>query len=94
MLTHAFWQKYKCRIVGAGIGAFLHFVMFVLAGLTSEGGGFLIIGFVDFPLWILAELFSLREKYYVILFGLGGSLGYALLGWFIGPFLKNSFEQL
>lgn len=87
---NTFWQYFKYRIVGAGSGAILHLVMFVIASLGSEGGGALIIFFVDRPLWILAEWFSLLgDRYYVFLFGVCGTIMYAVLGWCLGLLIEK-----
>lgn len=87
MVTHNFWQQYKYRLVGAGIGAFLHFVVLVLAAFASEG--IFLIGPVDFPLLILADWVSLSDKYMVFLFGLGGTMMYALVGWCVGLLIEK-----
>jgi hypothetical protein len=84
---NTFWIKNKYRIVGAALGIFFHLVLLGFAALVSQG--FFIIGFLDLPLWVLAELVSLREKYYVFLFTLGGTLMYALIGWMSGPILER-----
>lgn len=84
---NTFWMKNKYRIVGAGLGTFFHLALLGFSALVSQG--FFIIGIVDLPLWVLAELVSLREKYYVFLFVLGGTLMYATLGWISGPILER-----
>ena len=82
-----FWLRNKYRFVGAGLGIIFHLLLLGFASLVSQG--FFIIGMLDLPLWALAELVSLREKYYVFLFAFGGTLMYALIGWMSGPILER-----
>jgi hypothetical protein len=82
-----FCIRNKYRIVGAGLGIFFHLGLLGFASLVSQG--FFIIGIVDLPLWVVAELVSLREKYHVFLFALGGTLMYGLIGWVCGPVLER-----
>jgi len=87
-----FCHENKYPIVGAGIAVFFHVILLILAIRGNEGGGFLIIGFSDFPLFILANWFSLLEHTYLI-FGLGGTLMYAVLGWWIGLLIRKKSKS-
>ncbi len=87
------WHRYKFRMIGAGLGILFHLSAIGLM-FMSEGIVFLILVFVDFPITLL--LFPLDwlgiqlwKEVVILFYFIGGTLMYAMLGWFMGPFLER-----
>ncbi len=92
MSMTTFWHRYQFQIIGATLGILFHLLTIGLM-FTAEGIVFLILAFVDFPITLLWVIFnghveaggdSIFWTYYI-----GGTVMYAVLGWFMGPFLER-----
>jgi len=92
MTMTTFWHRCKFKIIGATLGILFHLLAIGLM-FMSEGIVFLILAFTDFPITLLWVVFnghvgageaSIFWTYYI-----GGTVMYAVLGWFMGPFLQR-----
>lgn len=92
MPINDWWQRYKYQLLGVVLGIFTHLLVFVLAAITGEGGGALILLYADFPFWILAKSLSLGPKYLWGLCLLGGTLLYAAMGYFFAKKLSSKHQ--
>ncbi len=86
MSMTTFWQQYKYRIIGAGLGILFHSLI-LLGVLTGKGQVGILLVLFDFPLHLLGQFLSIQSE--TLLFGVGGTVMYALLGWILGQCWRN-----
>ena len=84
MLPSDIWQQYKYSIIGATLGIVFHSLLLVVVmGGRGIIGVFLVM--FDFPLAIPMYLFDIWSDIHIfgvdILFVVGGTVMYAVLGW-------------
>ncbi len=97
MGTQTFWQHKKYQIIGASLGIVFHSLLLVVV-MGGKGiiGVFLVM--FDFPLAIPMYLFDIFSGIHIfgvdILFIVGGTLMYAVLGWKAHPFFARHPELL
>ncbi len=95
MGTQTFWQHKKYQIIGASLGIVFHSLLLYVV-MHGKGTIFLLLALFDFPLAILMEIFRIDSGVYFlgvdILFIMGGTLMYALLGWKAHPFFARHPE--
>ncbi len=89
MSMKGFWQQKKYRIIGACLGILFHSLI-LLGVVTGKGQVGILLVFFDFPLHALGRWFSIQSE--TLLFGIGGTLMYSLLGWFVGAFWERIFS--
>jgi len=92
MWIKTIWYSYKYRMICAALGILFHLGLIVLT-LMAKGQAILILGFMDLPItllfyplgWIGIKVW----KFDVLIYFVGGTLMYAVLGWCMGHFLEK-----
>ena len=88
-----FWESYKFRIIGAGLGVVFHSLLLWVV-MTGKGLISILLILFDFPILIFLYVLGyfihvFGNELFEVSVGVGGTIMYGLLGWKAGPFLER-----